>query len=499
MENQELLRLKNISKLFPGVVALNDVDFNLDEGEVVSLVGENGAGKSTLMSIIGGVYTPDGGNIFIKGDKVKIENPASAHKYGIGYVHQEPTLVPNMTATENLFLGQEHSNRKVLMDTKLMSQKANQILEEIGINFDPGKRVADMTMAEREAVEISKAMLQRPRILILDEVTSPLDNVGVKHLFKIIHKLKASGIGIIYISHRLREVFEISDKICVLRDGRKVGTLNIKKASKEKVIKMMVGEEGVLNSPNGKGEAPTPGRELLRCENLSYKNFFKRISMNLHAHEIVGLAGLKGSGRSRFVKTLFGLLKAEEGDIYIHDQKVEIHNPRQAMQAGIGYIPGDRQQEGLALIRSVGENVSITTLDFFSSLFGVLKLGVIRQMALQIIRNLNVKPLSLKNAVGNLSGGNQQKVMIGKWIKRDLPILIFEEPTRGVDVKSKAEIHRLLITFKKEGKGILVISSELPELISICDRILVMQQGSITHECPYNECTEEYILKCLHV
>ncbi len=499
MENQELLRLKNISKLFPGVVALNDVDFNLDEGEVVSLVGENGAGKSTLMSIIGGVYTPDGGDIFIKGENVKIENPASAHKYGIGYVHQEPTLVPNMTATENLFLGQEHSNRKVLMDTKLMSQKANQILEEIGINFDPGKRVADMTMAEREAVEISKAMLQRPRILILDEVTSPLDNVGVKHLFKIIHKLKASGIGIIYISHRLREVFEISDKICVLRDGRKVGTLNSKKASKEKIIKMMVGEEGVLNSQNGKGEVPTPGRELLRCENLSHKNFFKRISMNLHAHEIVGLAGLKGSGRSRFVKTLFGLLKAEEGEIYIHGQKVEIHNPRQAMQAGIGYIPGDRQQEGLALIRSVGENVSITTLDFFSSLFGVLKLGAIRQMALQIIRNLNVKPLSLKNAVGNLSGGNQQKVMIGKWIKRDLPILIFEEPTRGVDVKSKAEIHRLLATFKKEGKGILVISSELPELISICDRILVMQQGSIIHECPYNECTEEHILKCLHV
>ncbi len=322
-----------------------------------------------------------------------------------------------------------------------MSQKANRILEEIGIAFDPDKRVADMTMAEKEAVEISKAMLQRPKILILDEVTAPLDSVGVKHLFQIIHTLKSSGIGIIYISHRLREVFEISDAICVLRDGRKVGTLNPKKASKEDVIKMMVGEEGVLTSQNGHGEAPTSGRELLRCENLSYKNFFTRLSMNLSAHEIVGLAGLKGAGRSQFVKTLFGLLKAEEGDMYINDQKVEIHTPLQAMEAGIGYIPGDRQQEGLALIRSVGENISITTLDFFSSLFGVLKPGAIRAMASRIVRHLNVKPPSLKNAVGNLSGGNQQKVMIGKWIKRDLPILIFEEPTRGVDVKSKAEIH----------------------------------------------------------
>ncbi len=277
MENHRLLKLSKIRMSFPGVVVLHDVDFKLDKGEVVSLVGENGAGKSTLMSIIGGVYTPDSGEIFIKGEKVEIENPALARRYGIGYVHQEPTLAPNMTGTENLFLGQEQSYFRIMTDTKLMRQKSNQILEEIGITFDPDKRVGDMSMAEKEAVEIAKAMLQRPKILILDEVTAPLDQVGVQHLFRIIKKLKQSGIGIIYITHRLRETFEISDKIFVLRDGRKVGTLHPKETSQDEVINLMVGEEGVLNSNGVEGDRLIPGHELLRCENLSRRNSFKNI------------------------------------------------------------------------------------------------------------------------------------------------------------------------------------------------------------------------------
>jgi ribose transport system ATP-binding protein len=484
---------------FPGVVVLHDVDFKLDKGEVVSLVGENGAGKSTLMSVIGGVYTPDSGEIFIKGEKVEIENPALARRYGIGYVHQEPTLAPNMTGTENLFLGQEQSYFRIMTDTKLMRQKSYQILEEIGITFDPDKRVGDMSMAEKEAVEIAKAMLQRPKILILDEVTAPLDQVGVQHLFRIIKKLKQSGIGIIYITHRLRETFEISDKIFVLRDGRKVGTLHPKETSKDEVINLMVGEEGVLNSNGVEGDRLIPGHELLRCENLSNRNSFKNISLSLRANEIVGLTGLKGSGRSRFVRALFGLIKVDKGEIYIKDRKVKIRTPLQAMNAGIGYIPGDRQNEGLASIRNVGENLSITTLCFFTHLFGVLKLDTIRQKALKMVKDLNIKPPSLRKPVANLSGGNQQKVMIGKWLERDLPVLIFDEPTRGVDVKSKAEIHRLLIQLKKQGKGIIVISSDLPELISVSDRILVMSQGAITTECSGSENTEEHILKCLHV
>ena len=407
-------------------------------------------------------------------------------------------MAPNMTGTENLFLGQEQTYSWIMADSKSMHLRAREILEEIGISFDPQKMVSEMTMAEKEAVAISKAMLQRPKILILDEVTAPLDQVGVSHLFEIIRKLKRSGIGIIYITHRLRETFEISDKIFVLRDGKKVGIRNPKETSQEEIIKMMVGEEGISNA-NDDERISKEGRELLRCEGLSHEKSFRNINMRLRANEIIGIAGLKGAGRSRFARALFGLLKVDGGAIHVDGQKVEIKNPLQAMNAGIGYIPGDRQHEGVALIRNVGENLSITTLGFFSYFLGILKIEIITKRARQMVRNLNVKPPSLKKAVANLSGGNQQKVMIGKWLERDLPILVFDEPTRGVDVKSKAEIHRLLGRLKNQGKGIIVISSDLPELISVSDRILVMNQGSITTECSYNESTEEHILQCLHV
>ncbi len=499
MENPPLLQLKKIEKVFPGIVALQDVDFELNAGEVISLVGENGAGKSTLMSVIGGVYSPEKGKILIDGNRVHIDNPGIARKHGIGYVHQEPTLAANMTGTENLFLGQERTRAWLMTDNKWMEKRANMILDEIGIAFDPEKEVADMTMAEKEAVAISKVMLQDPRILILDEVTAPLDQVGVNHLFKIIKKLKKSDIGIIYISHRLRETFQISDKIFVLRDGRKVGEKKPEETSHEEIIRMMVGEEGI-SSTNGNGDkVSVSSTEMLKCRNFSLKKSFHDINISLRKNEILGLAGLKGSGRSRFVRAIFGLMKPDEGDVYINGEKVEIRNPIDAMEAGIGFIPGDRQHEGLALIRSVGENLSITTIAFFARVFGILKLDSIRNNASQMVANLNVKPPSLKKFVGNLSGGNQQKVMIGKWLERDLPILIFDEPTRGVDVKSKAEIHRLLVRLKKQGKAIIVISSELPELITVSDRILVMNQGRITNECTYEESTEEYILKCLHV
>ena len=499
METPALLQLTHITKSFPGLVALKNIDFQLNEGEVISLVGENGAGKSTLMSVIGGIYTPEKGEIFIKGESVRIDNPGVARKHGIGYVHQEPTLAPNMTGTENLFLGQEQTYSWIMADSKAMHLHAKKILEEIGISFDPKKEVSEMTMAEKEAVAISKAMLQKPKILILDEVTAPLDQVGVTRLFEIIRKLKRSGIGIIYITHRLRETFEISDKIFVLRDGKKVGILHPEETSHEEVIKMMVGEEGISTANGDEAEITKGGRELLRCEGLSHAKSFSDINMRLRANEIVGLAGLKGAGRSRFARALFGLLKVDGGAIYVDGQKVEIKNPLQAMDIGIGYIPGDRQHEGVALIRNVGENLSITTLGFFSYFLGVLKLKVITKRAQQMVLSLNVKPPSLKKAVANLSGGNQQKVMIGKWLERDLPILIFDEPTRGVDVKSKAEIHRLLGRLKNQGKGIIVISSDLPELITVSDRILVMNQGLITTECSYNESTEEHILQCLHV
>lgn len=498
-QNRNLLTLTGIVKRFPGVEALKKVDFHLQAGEIVSLIGENGAGKSTLMSVIGGIYEPEEGEIHLRGRKINLENPAAAKRNGIGYVHQEPTLVPHMTGTENLFLGQEKTSRWLITDSDGMRREAEKILEEIGISFDPEKPVTEMSMAEKEAVEIAKAMLQKPGILILDEVTAPLDQVGVRKLFQVIRRLKSSGIGIIFISHRLREIFEISDRIVVLRDGELVGTLKPENSDQDELIRLMIGSAKVIRSATHRTSHGPKTEELLRCEELSCNGRVRKVNLTLSRGEIVGLAGLKGAGRSLLGMTLFGLAEPDGGRILVKGGQVSIGSPGQAMSLGIGYIPKDRQHQGLALIRNVEENSNITLLDRFASALGLLNRRSLNENAQRVVSQLQVKTPSLKQLVNYLSGGNQQKVMIGKWLTRGLEILIIDEPTRGVDVKSKADIHNLLIELRNQGLAIIVISSELPELLSLSDRILVMNQGLIREEIPGSEGTEERCLQCMHV
>jgi len=478
MKKEAFLVMDKISKTFPGVEALKNVDFYLNEGEIVALVGENGAGKSTLMNILAGICTPTKGDIFIGGKRVQITNPAIARKYGIGMVHQQLTLVPNMSVAANIFMGQEWLTKGILLNSREMLKKSEKVLNDIGMPLDPKKIVSEMSMSEQEIVEISRVMMQNPRVVILDEVTSPLDSTEVEHLFRVIRKLKSSGIGIIFISHRLREVFEISDRIVILRDGQNVGMLDTKETSQEEVIRLMIGQ--TLNHYYARSEETSTGRTLLRVENLSSDNLFKDVNLTLQSKEILGLAGLKGSGRSELAKAIFGLLRVEKGEIYINDRKVKIETPFDAIRLGIGYIPADRDNEGLALIRSVEENINITLLDLLSNLLGFLNLRKAKENSKNMIKRLRIKTPSLKQKVMYLSGGNQQKVMIAKWLAKDPNIIIFDEPTRGIDVGSKAEIHKLLVDLRNRGKGIIVISSELPELLRLCDRILVMSEGKIT-------------------
>ena len=496
MDNN-LLKMEGILKNFGGVQALKGVDFDLNAGEIVGLVGENGAGKSTLMSVASGIYPPSQGAIYIKGEKVQIANPAVARNLGIEMVHQEPALAPNLSATANLFLGRERLNNKIFLSARDMTLEANRILREIGIAFDPEKKVIELSMAEKEAVSIARAMGQRPKILILDEVTAPLDQDETEQLFEVIRKLKATGIGIIFIGHRLREIFEIADRIVVLRDGRLVGTIDTREGTQEQVIKLMVGESA-LNEQQIVQSGKNQNQVLLRCRNLSCGKNLQKVNLELRSCEILGLAGLKGSGRREWAKALFGLSKIDQGDIYRNGSKISIRTPLEAIRAGIGYIPRDRQGEGLAMIKAVEENINITMLDRFSHLLGILSFKKLGQNANKLKKDLQIKTPTLGQLVMNLSGGNQQKVMIGKWLARDLDIFIFDEPTRGVDVGAKSEIHRLLGELKKQGKAIVVISSEIPEILRVSDRIVTMSQGEIGAEFSRSEATEEKIMQYLH-
>jgi ABC-type sugar transport system ATPase subunit len=493
----KLLQLKNISKSFPGVSALQDVNFELNGGEIIGLVGENGAGKSTLMSIIAGVYSPTTGEIFIEGVKVLIHNPSIAQKLGVSFVPQEPALAPNISAAENIFLGREALTKGIILNRRETMEQSKRILVEIGADIDPVRKVADMNMAEKEAVGIAKAMLSRPRILILDEVTSPLDQVGVQNLFRVINRLRETGIGIIFISHRLREVFEITDKIVVLRDGRNEGVLNTADTNKEIAIKLMVGQRKMEDNWQVDSNQHRD-KVLLTCEGLCSETHFSNVSFDLYRGEILGLAGLRGAGMSEVAKALFGLVPISHGKVHVNGQEMEIRKPLDAMEVGIGYIPPDRQQEGLATIRNVEENINITMLEKFSIGSGLLNFRMLKKNANEQITALRIKTPNIAQKIVNLSGGNQQKVMISKWLGRSLEIFIFDEPTRGVDVGAKDEIHKLLIKLRNRGKGLLVISSELPELLVLCDRIILMEQGTTTNVFSREEADEEIILRSLH-
>lgn len=480
-DREALLSLKGVSKSFPGVRALSDIDFAVDGGEVVSLVGQNGAGKSTLMSIVGGIYAPDEGSISIGGEDVQIANPAVAEELGIGLVHQEPTLVPHMTVAANIFLNRERVRGRVVLDFKKMKSESARITRTLGFDIDPDRLVEDLSLVEREAVEIAKAMLLGPRILILDEVTAPLNADAAERLFGIVSALKAEGIAIVFISHRLDEVIRVADRIVVLRDGRNAGELSTeRKISEKDVISLMLGERPPETA--GGSSRGAPGEEVISVRRLSKTPYFDDVSFTLSRGEILGFAGLKGSGVSELLKTLYGALKKDGGQVLIAGREARMRRPRHAIASGIGMLTNDRQKEGLALRRTVGENITISSLNRFASGLRFLRPGVLNGEASTLAQALSIRTPSMNQHVLSLSGGNQQKVVLAKWLLRNLNVVIADEPTRGVDVRAKEEIYKLLMGLRQEGKAMIVYSPEIPELLAICDRIVVVDAGHVVGE-----------------
>lgn len=492
MEN-DLIQMKGIEKSFPGVKALDKCEFNLKKGEVHALVGENGAGKSTLMKVLTGVHTEDAGEIIHKGKKVKINNPKKAQDLGISIIYQELNLMPHLTVAENVFIGREEKKNKIFVDKKKLNKKTQDFLDMLNINLDPKAKVNDLTVAKQQMVEIIKALSYKSEVLIMDEPTAALTDTEIEDLFRIVKRLRKDGVGIIYISHRLEELKQITDRITVMRNGKYIDTVNTKEAEIDDIIQMMVGRE-VYETSNNKTIKNT-NEVILEVKNLKREGVFRDISFKLKKGEILGMSGLVGAGRTEVARAIFGADKIDAGEIYVHGKKVDIDSPSKSVEVGIGYLSEDRKRYGLALGRDVATNIVLSNMGEYTNKFGFMKENKINKFAQNQVEQLRIKTPSLKQDVKNLSGGNQQKVVIGKWLNRDSEILIFDEPTRGIDVGAKNEIYKLLNNLVEEGKSIIMISSELPEILRMSHRILVMCEGDLTGKLNIEEATKEKIMK----
>ena len=487
---EPILKLTNITKQFPGVLALDDVQFDICPGEVHALLGENGAGKSTLIKIASGVYQPDKGQIFIDDEPVRFSNPREAQARGIATIYQELLLYPELSVAENIFMGHTPRTRFGAIDWPAMRQRSLELLASLNIHdMDVTTKVGQLTVGNRQRVEIAKALSMNARVLIMDEPTAAITESDVERLFEIVELLKEREVGIIYISHRLHEVFEIGDRVTVLRDGKHIATKPVSETSEDDLIRMMVGR--TIDNLFPKEEAPI-GDVVLEVRNLNRKPMTHNISFQLRAGEIVGLAGLIGSGRSELAHVIFGYTPAESGTILIEGKEIKIKRPAQAMRYGIAYLPEDRGTQGLIREMTIRENTSITVLNELSRATFIDRQAEL-QLARRTIQQLGIRAYGPHQLVGKLSGGNQQKVVVGKWLATHPKILIVDEPTRGIDVGSKAEIHRLLSELAKQGLAILMISSELPEILGMSDRILVMREGEIVAEFSRDEATQENI------
>jgi len=487
---EPILKLTNISKQFPGVLALDNVQFDILPGEVHALLGENGAGKSTLIKIASGVYQPDQGEIIVDGQPVRFSNPREAQAHGIATIYQELLLYPELSVAENIFMGHAPRTRFGAIDWSTMRQKAREILASLNIyDMDVMSKVGQLTVGNRQRVEIAKALSMNARVLIMDEPTAAITESDVDRLFEIVTLLKERDVGIIYISHRLHEVFEIGNRVTVLRDGKYIDTKPVSETSEDDLIRMMVGR--TIDTLFPKEEA-TIGETVLEVRNLNRKPLTRNISFELRAGEILGLAGLIGSGRSELAHVLFGYTPAESGTIKINGSEVKIKSPTQAMRHGIAYLPEDRGTQGLIREMTLCDNTSITVLHELSRATFIDRQAEL-DLARQTIESLGIRAYSPLQLAGKLSGGNQQKVVVGKWLATRPTILIVDEPTRGIDVGSKAEIHRLMSQLAQQGLAILMISSELPEILGMSDRILVMREGEIVAEFMRSEATQENI------
>jgi inositol transport system ATP-binding protein len=472
-----LLEVENVRKEFPGVVALDDVSFKLRRGTVHALMGENGAGKSTLMKIIAGIYQPDQGSFRLKGQEIRLDSPLHALEYGIAMIHQELNLMPFMTVAENIWIRREPLTAFGFVDHRALRRKTAELFGKLNINIDPEVEVRDLSVANRQMVEIAKAVSYDSDVLIMDEPTSALTEREVTHLFQIIRDLKAAGKGIVYITHKMNELFEIADEVSVFRDGRYIGTRGSDEVTRDDIIRMMVGREITQMFPK---EVVPIGDVVLSVENLSLEGWFHDVSFELRTGEILGVAGLVGSGRSNVAETLFGVSPATSGTIKIRGEPIRIHNPGIAMRHGMAFLTEDRKETGCFLILDVLANMQMAVLNRGFVHAGFVDQGALTQACVSMKDALRVKTPDMHETVGNLSGGNQQKVLIGRWLLTKPKILILDEPTRGIDVGAKAEIHRLISQLARSGVAVLMISSEMPEVLGMSDRVMVMHEGRVT-------------------
>jgi ribose transport system ATP-binding protein len=485
-----VLTLRGIRKAYPGVVALDGVDLELHAGEVHVLLGENGAGKSTLMKIISGAVPRDAGEILILGEAVELTGPRRAQELGIGIIYQEFNLIPHLSAGENILLGREPKRAPGLIDQKKLLTLAQRQLDELGVAIDARKTVCRLSVAQQQMVEVAKALSLEARVLIMDEPTSALTAQEIDELFAAIRRLKARGVAIVYISHRMEELFAIGDRVTVLRDGRHVGTRTTKEASMAELVRMMVGRDLKEQFPK---QRATPGDEVLRVDRLRREGVLHDITLTLRRGEVVGLAGLMGSGRTELARAIFGADRIDGGSIFVRGQRREIRGPRDAIDLGIGFLTEDRKQQGLVLVLSVQENICLPSVSRLAR-GGMMQPARERELTAQRIGDLRIKTPGPHQRVMHLSGGNQQKVVLGKWLCTEAEILIFDEPTRGIDVGAKVEIYQLINQLAARGAAILMISSELPEILGMSDRILVMHAGRITGHFVVGEATQEKLL-----
>ncbi len=492
MADAPVLEMRHIRKTFPGVVALDDVDFELRRGEVHILLGENGAGKSTLMKILSGAYHKSTGQIFLEGAEVEIKNPRHAQTLGISTIYQEFNLIPHLSVGENIFLGREPARLPGLIDQRTIFQEATRALSALGLTLSPRKLVKELRVAEQQMVEVAKALSLDARILIMDEPTAALTEHEIGELFATIRRLKDKGQSIIYISHRMEELFEIGDRVTVLRDGRSVGTYKVRNIDKSELIRLMVNRELTELFPK---EKATRGQEVLRVEGLGTKGGLKDISFSLHKGEVLGIAGLLGAGRTELARAIFGLDKIATGTIYVKGESQKIDSPRRAINCGIGFLTEDRKSQGLVLPLSVKANLCLSSVDKFSR-WGIMDTKQEQRATGRYVKELRIRTPSIDQRVVFLSGGNQQKVVLSKWLCSQADVFIFDEPTRGIDVGAKAEIYQLMNRLTASGVAIIMISSELLEVLGMSDRILVMRGGRITGEFSAEDATQEKILQC---
>ncbi len=485
-----ILELKGITKIFPGVKALNNVQFQLKRGEVHALMGENGAGKSTFIKVITGVHRPEEGEMILEGETVKFKKTKDAQEVGIAAVYQHPTSYPDLTVTENIFMSHPIV-KSGMMQWSEMTKQAKELLGQLNADFSPDSEMGSLSVGQQQMVEIAKAISTNAKIIILDEPTAALTKKESEELYKIVDKLKADGVSIIFISHRFEDMYRLASRVTVLRDSQYINTYEVDEISNADLIKAMVGREikDLFPKPDIK-----LGEELLRVENFSKLGMFKNVNFNVKAGEILGITGLVGAGRTEVMQSVCGITRPDEGKIYLEGKVLNIKKPRDAMREGIILLPEDRQREGLILSWGLGNNVVLTTMGEYAK-FGFNNVKKERELSKRLLEEVDTKAVTIFDKVSTLSGGNQQKVSVAKAISQKMKVIIMDEPTKGVDVGAKAEIYQIMGDLAKEGYGVILISSEMPEILGMSDRIMVMCNGKVTGELSRDEATQEAILE----